>query len=85
MLIGVSPFRIRPESTMPICLDLGTDTQHYLDDELYLGTRQKRVSTEVMTEFMEEFMYEMSTAFPKLLIQFEVSFIFVPALLLPLI
>lgn len=25
-----------------------------------------------MTEFMEEFMYEMSRAFPKLLVQFEV-------------
>jgi malate dehydrogenase (oxaloacetate-decarboxylating)(NADP+) len=65
-------FRIRPESTIPICLDLGTNNQKYLDDPLYLGLRQKRVSDEVMTEFMEEFMYEMSRAFPKLLVQFEV-------------
>lgn len=63
--------RIRPESTLPICLDLGTNTQKYLDDPFYLGIRQKRVSTEVMTEFMEEFIHEMSVAFPKLLIQFE--------------
>jgi malate dehydrogenase (oxaloacetate-decarboxylating)(NADP+) len=62
---------IRPSSTIPICLDLGTNTQKFLDDPLYLGIRQKRVSTEVMTEFMEEFMHEMTSAFPKLLVQFE--------------
>lgn len=63
---------IRPESTMPICLDLGTNTQKYLDDPLYLGARHKRVSDQVMTEFMDEFMREMSVHFPKLLVQFEV-------------
>ncbi|KAF7344406.1 Malic enzyme [Mycena sanguinolenta] len=62
---------IRPHSTIPICLDLGTNTQKYLDDPLYLGLRKKRVPTAEMTEFMDEFMYEMSQAFPKLLIQFE--------------
>ena len=62
---------IRPESTIPICLDLGTDTQRYLDDPLYLGLRQKRVPMAVMDEFMDEFMDEMAKAFPKLLIQFE--------------
>ncbi|KAL0566864.1 hypothetical protein V5O48_015129, partial [Marasmius crinis-equi] len=62
---------IRPESTIPICLDLGTNTQKYLDDPLYLGLRQKRVPEKEMTEFMDEFMYEMSRTFPKLLVQFE--------------
>ncbi|KAJ7167426.1 hypothetical protein C8R43DRAFT_985266 [Mycena crocata] len=62
---------IRPQSTIPICLDLGTNTQKYLDDPLYLGLRQKRVPTEEMTAFMDEFMHEMSIAFPKLLVQFE--------------
>ena len=65
---------IRPNSTIPICLDLGTNTQKYLDDPLYLGLRQKRVPQDVMTEFMEEFMFEMSKTFPKLLVQFEVGF-----------
>lgn len=35
--------------------------------------RQKRVSDKEMEEFMDEFMHEMTTAFPKLMIQFEVS------------
>ena len=58
---------------IPICLDLGTNTQKYLDDPLYLGRRQKRVGDEEMNEFMDEFMHEMSVAFPKLLVQFEVN------------
>lgn len=62
---------IRPSSTIPICLDLGTNNQKNLDDPLYLGLRQRRVSDEVMTEFMEEFMLAMSRVFPKLLVQFE--------------
>lgn len=87
---------IHPSSTLPICLDLGTNNEKFLEDPLYLGLRQKvcpgyyaeevwwclihcsvllppqRVSDEEMTEFMNEFMREMSTHFPKLLVQFEV-------------
>ncbi|ETW77910.1 hypothetical protein HETIRDRAFT_420722 [Heterobasidion irregulare TC 32-1] len=62
---------IRPASTVPICLDLGTNNQKFLDDPLYLGLRHKRVADDLMTEFMEEFMHEMSAVFPKLLVQFE--------------
>ncbi|KAH9916999.1 malic enzyme [Epithele typhae] len=62
---------IRPESTVPICLDMGTDTQRYLDDPLYLGLRQRRPSLDEAIEFMDEFMHEMSVVFPKLLIQHE--------------
>ena len=62
---------IRPESTIPICLDLGTDTQRYLDDPLYLGLRQKRVPQADADAFMDELMHELSTHFPKLLVQFE--------------
>jgi len=61
----------RPTSTLPICLDLGTNTQKYLDDPLYLGLRHKRVPQDVMTEFMDELMHEMATIFPKMLVQFE--------------
>ena len=64
---------IRPTSTIPICLDLGTNNQQFLDDPLYLGLRRRRVPDAEMTEFMEEFMREMRNHFPKLLVQFEVS------------
>lgn len=62
---------IRPSSTVPICIDVGTDNKAFLEDPLYLGLRQPRISEAEMTEFMEEFMHEMSVVFPELLIQFE--------------
>ncbi|KAI0090366.1 malic enzyme [Irpex rosettiformis] len=62
---------IRPQSTVPICIDVGTDNQKFLDDPLYLGLRQRRVPQEEMHELMEEFLHEMSVVFPDLLIQFE--------------
>lgn len=62
---------IRPSSTIPICLDLGTNNEKFLNDPLYLGLRRRRVSDKEMSEFMEEFMSEMRAAFPKLLVQFE--------------
>lgn len=62
---------IRPESTVPICLDLGTNNQKNLEDPFYLGLRQARITGPVMDEFMDEFMHEMELAFPKMMIQFE--------------
>ncbi|KAG6376944.1 hypothetical protein JVT61DRAFT_978 [Boletus reticuloceps] len=62
---------IKPSSTIPICLDLGTNTQRYLDDPLYIGVRRLRPTTEEMDAFMDEFMQAMSDVFPKLLVQFE--------------
>lgn len=56
---------------MPVCLDLGTNNQKNLDDPLYLGMRTKRVPDAEMEPFMDEFMFEMTRAFPKMLIQFE--------------
>jgi malate dehydrogenase (oxaloacetate-decarboxylating)(NADP+) len=62
---------IRPASTVPICIDVGTDNKKFLEDPLYLGLRQPRIPEAEMNEFMEEFMHEMSVVFPDLLIQFE--------------
>ncbi|KIJ64468.1 hypothetical protein HYDPIDRAFT_175446 [Hydnomerulius pinastri MD-312] len=62
---------IKPNSTVPICLDLGTNTQRYLDDPLYIGIRRPRPSVQEMDEFMDEFMQAMKDVFPNLLIQFE--------------
>jgi len=71
-IVLIERCRIRPESTVPICLDFGTNNEKFLNDPFYLGLRQKRVSDEEMTEFMDEFMAAMADVFPKLVIQFEV-------------
>ncbi|KAH7922038.1 hypothetical protein BV22DRAFT_1106847 [Leucogyrophana mollusca] len=62
---------IKPSSTVPICLDLGTNTQRYLDDPLYIGVRRPRPEAAEMDAFMKEFMEAMHDVFPQLLVQFE--------------
>ncbi|KAK7469109.1 hypothetical protein VKT23_003600 [Stygiomarasmius scandens] len=62
---------IKPSSTVPICLDVGTDTRKYLEDPLYIGVRQSRPKPSEMDAFMEEFMSAMAEVFPQLLVQFE--------------
>ncbi|KAG9315927.1 hypothetical protein JVU11DRAFT_3578 [Chiua virens] len=57
---------VKPTSTIPICLDLGTNTQRYLDDPLYIGVRRLRPTGKEMDEFMDEFMQAMQDVFPKL-------------------
>ena len=56
-----------------------------MDDPFYLGNRHQRVSDKEMEEFMDEFMREISRTFPKLMVQFEVSYDFILRLQRPLL
>lgn len=62
---------IHPEKTLPIVLDCGTANKDNLQDPLYLGLRQPRVSPEVAREFMDEFMTAVKEVYPDMLVQFE--------------
>jgi malate dehydrogenase (oxaloacetate-decarboxylating)(NADP+) len=43
---------IKPESTIPICLDLGTNTQKFIDDPLYFGLRRSRPSSVEVCDYL---------------------------------
>jgi malate dehydrogenase (oxaloacetate-decarboxylating)(NADP+) len=62
---------IRPSSTLPITLDLGTNNSSNLSDPLYLGLRQRRPSDAEYNAFMDELITEMRRVYPKVLVQFE--------------
>lgn len=62
---------IKPESCLPLMLDLGTDNTELLNNEFYMGTRMRRVSEKEELEFMNELMASLSTLWPGIIIQFE--------------
>ncbi|KAF9108612.1 hypothetical protein BGX27_008281 [Mortierella sp. AM989] len=62
---------VDPRRTIPITLDLGTNNQTKLDDEFYLGLRQKRVGDDKFFPFVDAVIEALTSLYPKILIQFE--------------
>jgi malate dehydrogenase (oxaloacetate-decarboxylating) len=62
---------IHPNRTLPVVLDCGTDSEKLLNDDLYLGLRQKRVRGKRYDKFVDEFVQSARKLFPKAYIHFE--------------
>lgn len=62
---------IHPEATLPIMLDVGTNNQERLDNPLYVGWRNPRISGAEYDEFIEEFVSAVHERFPNVLLQWE--------------
>ena len=62
---------VRPDSTLPILLDTGTDNKDLLGDPLYLGWRHERVRGQQYDDFIEAFIRAVTRAFPDVLLQWE--------------
>lgn len=62
---------IDPATTLPITLDVGTNTQSLLDDPAYIGWRHERVRGEDYYTFLERFVTAVMKRWPNVLLQFE--------------
>lgn len=62
---------IDPASTLPIMLDVGTNNQKLLDDELYIGARHERITGDDYDSFVDQFVSALKTRFPSVLLQWE--------------
>ncbi|KAF2631555.1 hypothetical protein BU25DRAFT_407211 [Macroventuria anomochaeta] len=62
---------IRPEATLPLTLDLGTNNKALREDPLYMGSRVPKVTPEEEKEFLDELMVALTDKWPNIVIQFE--------------
>ncbi|XP_024971287.1 NADP-dependent malic enzyme, chloroplastic-like isoform X1 [Cynara cardunculus var. scolymus] len=63
---------IRPSACLPVTIDVGTNNEKLLNDEFYIGLRQRRATGQEYAELMNEFMSAVKQNYgEKVLIQFE--------------
>ncbi len=62
---------MNPLHTAPVKLDVGTDRIDLINDELYLGVRQRRLRGDHYLEFFDKFVSAVQTRWPGVVIQWE--------------
>ena len=62
---------IRPERTLPIVLDVGTNNAERCKDPEYLGWRHERITGEAYYDFIDQFVQAVKQEFPNTCLQWE--------------
>jgi malate dehydrogenase (oxaloacetate-decarboxylating) len=62
---------IRPERTLPILLDVGTNNSERIKDPEYLGWRHERVTGQAYFDFVDQFVTAVKQEFPTTCLQWE--------------
>jgi malate dehydrogenase (oxaloacetate-decarboxylating) len=71
LALYVSGAGIPPWQILPVSLDVGTNNQTLLEDDLYLGLRQPRLQGAQYDELVDEFVEAVKTVLPNALVQWE--------------
>ncbi|XP_010526435.1 PREDICTED: NADP-dependent malic enzyme 1 isoform X1 [Tarenaya hassleriana] len=63
---------VRPSACLPVTIDVGTNNEKLLNDEFYIGLKQKRVTGKEYSDLLHEFLTAVKQNYgEKVLIQFE--------------
>ena len=62
---------LRPERTLPIVLDVGTNNQERLNDPEYLGWRHERITGQAYFDFIDRFVQAVKQELPDTCLQWE--------------
>ncbi|RCU26964.1 NAD-dependent malic enzyme, partial [Acinetobacter baumannii] len=63
---------VRPSMCLPVTIDVGTNNEKLLDNEFYIGLRQKRTRGKEYEDLLEEFMSAVKQNYgEKVIVQFE--------------
>jgi malate dehydrogenase (oxaloacetate-decarboxylating) len=62
---------IRPERTLPIVLDVGTNNAERLEDPEYLGWRHERITGQAYFDFIDQFVQAVKQELPRTCLQWE--------------
>ena len=62
---------LHPACCLPVCLDVGTNTERLLGDPLYLGSKRPRLEGAEYETFVERFVLGVKRSFPNALLQWE--------------
>ncbi len=62
---------ISPAYTLPVVLDVGCNNPNLIDDPMYMGWRNPRISGDEYYEFVDRFIQAVKRRWPEVLLQFE--------------
>ncbi|MGH1485822.1 MAG: NAD-dependent malic enzyme [Cellvibrionaceae bacterium] len=62
---------ISPAYTLPITLDVGTNNKELIDDPMYMGWKQERITGQEYDDFIDTFITAIKDRWPNALLQFE--------------
>lgn len=62
---------IHPARVLPICLDVGTNNEKMLNDDLYMGNKFPRVRGDEYWSFIDKFIHAVKKRFPSAVLHYE--------------
>ncbi|MEL1174414.1 NAD-dependent malic enzyme, partial [Staphylococcus epidermidis] len=64
LMVYTAAAGIDPKKVLPVSLDVGTNNENLLNDDLYLGNRHRRITGERYDAFIDKFVKAVQRLYP---------------------